>query len=253
MFAGGWHPSLLGKKVLDEGWPEVADFNANVLKVGLAGGALSYKDQEFTLHRSGRPEQVWMDLDYSPVLDDEGGLAGVLAVVTETTDRVTAERSRLAAEANARVEADRVQLALNAGAIIGTWFWDLPSDRFTIDAAFARRFGLDPALGHSGIPLEQIIATVHPDDREGLTAAIDAVVARGGPYAHQYRVRRENGIYYWIEANGRVEHGADGTPLRFPGVLLDVTDRRAAEEALRQLNADLERRVIERTQARGTT
>ena len=149
-----------------------------------------------------------------------------------------------AAEASARLEAERVQLALSAGAIIGTWFWDLPTDRFTIDAAFARSFGLDPKLGHSGIPLEQIIATVHPEDRIELLAAIDEVIARGGAYAHQYRVRREDGHYYWIEANGRVELAADGTALRFPGVLLDVSARRAANEARRASEARL-RLVIE--------
>jgi hypothetical protein len=66
VFAGGRHPRLLGSPVR-EGWPEVADFNDNVMKVGLAGGVLSYKDQELTLHRSGVPEQVWMNLDYSPM------------------------------------------------------------------------------------------------------------------------------------------------------------------------------------------
>ncbi len=48
--------SCLGSKVR-EGWPEVADFNDNVMKVGLSGGTLSYKDQELVLSRRGRPEQ----------------------------------------------------------------------------------------------------------------------------------------------------------------------------------------------------
>ena len=43
-----------------EGWPEVADFNDHVMKVGLAGGTLAYRDQQLTLYRSGVPEQVWM-------------------------------------------------------------------------------------------------------------------------------------------------------------------------------------------------
>jgi PAS domain S-box-containing protein len=100
-FAGGRHPTLLGSKVR-EGWPEVADFNDNVMRVGLAGGTLSYKDQELTLHRSGRPEQVWMNLDYSPVIDESGKPGGVIAIVVETTERVLAERA---------VVADRERLA----------------------------------------------------------------------------------------------------------------------------------------------
>ena len=59
VFAGGRHPELLGSKVR-EGWPEVADFNDNVMKVGMAGGTLSYRDQELTLYRTGAPEQVFM-------------------------------------------------------------------------------------------------------------------------------------------------------------------------------------------------
>jgi PAS domain S-box-containing protein len=91
VFAGGRHPELLGSKVR-EGWPEVADFNDHVMTVGLSGGTLAYKDQELTLHRHGRPEQVFMTLDYSPVLDDDGRPAGVLAIVVETTERVATER-----------------------------------------------------------------------------------------------------------------------------------------------------------------
>jgi hypothetical protein len=72
VFAGGRHPQLLGSKVR-EGWPEVADFNDNVMKVGLAGKTLAYRDQELTLYRNDRPEQVGMNLDYSPVLDETGG------------------------------------------------------------------------------------------------------------------------------------------------------------------------------------
>ena len=92
-FAGGRHPELLGSQVR-EGWPEVAEFNDHVMKVVLAGGTLAYRDQELTLYRSGMPEQVWMDLDYSPVLDEAGRPAGVLAIVIETTARTRAEQAR---------------------------------------------------------------------------------------------------------------------------------------------------------------
>ncbi|WP_082512305.1 HWE histidine kinase domain-containing protein [Rhizobium sp. Root1334] len=95
VFAGKRHPHLLGSNVR-EGWAEVADFNDNVMKVGLAGGTLAYRDQELTLHRKGYPEQVWMDLDYSPVLDESGKPAGVIAIVVETTERVLADRRNAA-------------------------------------------------------------------------------------------------------------------------------------------------------------
>lgn len=92
VFAADRHPEQLGRPVR-EGWPEVVDFNDHVMKVVLAGGTLSYRDQELVLHRRGRPETVAMDLDYSPVLGDDGQPAGVLAVVIETTAKIAAERA----------------------------------------------------------------------------------------------------------------------------------------------------------------
>uniref|UniRef100_UPI0040388EBC ATP-binding protein n=1 Tax=Pseudomonas bambusae TaxID=3139142 RepID=UPI0040388EBC len=173
---------------------------------------------------------------------------------SDVTERRRAQERLSISEAIARENVERVQLALAAGAIIGTWHWHLPTDRFAVDEAFARAFGLDPTLGREGLSLEQVIATVHPEDREGLKVAITAAIARGGAYAHQYRVRRADGVYYWLEANGRVELAEDGTPLRFPGVLIDVEERRSMESerdkataALRALNDTLEQRVVERT------
>ncbi|MET0371797.1 MAG: PAS domain S-box protein [Sphingobium sp.] len=93
-FAGGRDSRLLGSNVR-EGWEEVADFNDNVMRVGLAGGTLSYRDFPLTLRRHGEDEQVWLDLDYSPVLGDDGKPAGVIAVVFETSE---ARRTRVALE-----------------------------------------------------------------------------------------------------------------------------------------------------------
>nr|KIS30923.1 hypothetical protein TQ38_20215 [Novosphingobium sp. P6W] len=194
----------------------------------------------------------WFDVRTVRVGDPADRQIAIL--FNDVTERRGAQERLRASEALARENAERVQLALGAGAIIGTWHWDLPSDQFTFDEPFAAAFGLDPALGRSGIPLAQIVATVHPDDQQGLSDAINEVVARGGHYAHQYRVRRTDGRYYWIEANGRVDHAPDGTPLSFPGVVIDVEARRAVEAerdralaALRSLNENLEQRVAERT------
>lgn len=186
---------------------------------------------------------------------------GDIAFIRDVAERVRAETERSRRElelreSEARVKeyADRVKLALAAGAIIGTWVWDIPNDRFTVDEAFAAAFGLDPSLGRTGLPLAQIVDTVHPDDQAGLAAAIEEVIRRGGAYAHQYRTRRADGKYYWLEANGRVDLDADGKAANFPGVLLDVDARRAVEAErdrvtvmLRSLNDNLEQRVHERT------
>jgi PAS domain S-box-containing protein len=95
-FAAARHPRLLGSRIR-EGWPEVADFNDNVMKTVLGGGALSYRERELTLFRKDRAELVWLDLDYSPVLDEQNRPAGVIAIVIEVTEKILAQR-RLQAE-----------------------------------------------------------------------------------------------------------------------------------------------------------
>lgn len=257
------HPAALGQpgsSVWAEIWEELqSQFDG----VRAGGDPVYFEDAPFVMARleGGGTETAYFSYSLSALRDEDGSVAAVLNITPETTARVLVER-RLAeeqaalakSEAHARANAERVQLALAAGAIIGTWHWDLLTDRFTVDEAFARAFGLDPALGREGIPLAQIISTVHSDDRTGLTEAIDEAIARGGPYAHQYRTRRADGRYYWLEANGRVDKAPDGTALMFPGVLIDIEKRRADEaerarvtEELRKLNETLEQRVADGT------
>jgi signal transduction histidine kinase/CheY-like chemotaxis protein len=88
-FAGTRHPSLLGSPVR-EGWPEVADFNDYIVRTVLSGESISLHDQELTLERSGAPEVVRMDLDYSPVLDEYGEPIGVIAIVVDTSEAAEA-------------------------------------------------------------------------------------------------------------------------------------------------------------------
>ena len=164
-FAGGRHPQLLGTKVR-EGWPEVAEFNDNVMKVGLAGGTLAYKDQELTLYRNGRPEQVWMNLDYSPVIDESGRPGGVIAIVVETTERVMAERAQ--AQAVAR---QRAQFEQAPGFII---VMDGPEHRVEfVNETHRRVFGSDDWVGK---PIREAFPSVAG---QGFYEALDEVYVKG--------------------------------------------------------------------------
>lgn len=212
------------------------------------------RDVEYRVRLPNSGEIRWIARKGELEVDGVGRPIRFVGVARDVTNRRISEDRLRRSEAIARESADRVQLALTAGAIIGTWFWDLPNDRFTVDEAFAEAFGLDPDLGRQGLSLEQVVATVHPDDKPALIVAIEEAIARGGAYAHQYRVKRTDGHYYWIEANGRVDHDQDATPLAFPGVLINVEERRSIEAerdrnaaALRALNETLEQRVAERT------
>lgn len=124
---------------------------------------------------------------------------------------------------------ERLELALDSGAIQGTWVWDVPSDRVTADERFAHTFGLDPEECRTGFPLQKAVAAIHEDDRELVRGAIASALATGGDYRCEYRARNGNGIFRWVEASGRVEFASDGAPLRFAGVAVDIEARRAIE------------------------
>ncbi|RZI98235.1 MAG: PAS domain S-box protein [Brevundimonas sp.] len=226
IFAGGRHPQLLGSNVR-EGWPEVADFNDNVMKVGLAGGTLAYKDQELTLNRTGTPEQVWMNLDYWPVPGEDGEPAGVIATVVETTARVVSDR--LSEQARSRLE-----LALSAGRGIGTWDWDVTSDRVTADARFARLYGADPDKARTGAPLAEFFTSIHPEDAPRVQADIAATLASGGLFTSEYRLIQPEGDR-WVMAEGRATLDENGAPLRMAGVTFDIGERKRAEARQRAL------------------
>ncbi|WP_144151340.1 response regulator [Paraburkholderia sp. BCC1885] len=248
-FAGGRHPYLLGSPV-EMGWPEVAAFNRNVMDTCLAGGTLSYRDKELVLLRNGRPEDVWMDLYYSPVADDSGAPAGVIAVVVETTGRVLTERSRERAEAALREANERLQLALNTGAVLGTWVLDVKTDMLTGDERFARTFGMAAEQARQGVTRTATGESIHPDDLEYAHRLTTESIQTGKPYRAEYRLRRADGEYIWVQANGQCEFDADGAPYRFPGVLIDIHERKIAEQALRQLTETLEQRVTDAVAAR---
>jgi PAS domain S-box-containing protein len=139
--------------------------------------------------------------------------------------------------AEAALAAERVQLALDAGAIVGTWIWSIPDDHFIGDERFARLFGLDAKRCASGLPLSEVMEPIHPDDVGRVQEAVQRAMARGGPYQCEYRVRTQDGSYVWVEANGRVELDAQGRAVRFPGVLRDHTERRHAERERDRANA----------------
>ncbi|HEU0045431.1 PAS domain S-box protein [Sphingomonas sp.] len=185
VFAGGRHPEQIGMPVR-EGWPEVADFNDNVMKVGLAGGTLAYKDQELTLYRHGTAEQVWMDLDYSPVLDDDGRPAGVLAIVIETTERVAAERAL-------RDERDRSRDVLDH---MGDAFALLDRDLRIVEMNAA-------ALRLESRPPGEVIGKTHweahPDAAPEVGELYRAAITEGRPRMLEHRYVWPDGRETWID------------------------------------------------------
>jgi PAS domain S-box-containing protein len=147
------------------------------------------------------------------------------------------ERQRWEAALGAASE--RIELALDAGAVAGTWVWEIPNDNFTADERFAKSFGLDAEMCKLGIPLAEAVTAIHPDDLARVAGLIDTTLKTGGEYRAEYRVRQSDGLYHWVEAVGRCDLDELGQPLRFPGVIVDIDARKRDESALRESEARL--------------
>jgi PAS domain S-box-containing protein len=229
VFAGLRHPEILGKDVAIA-WPEIAEFNLEILKQVLSGETVSFTDQKMTLDRTGVFEDLWLDLNYSPVLDERGVPIAELVIVSEMTKRVLAERALARSE-------ERLSLALDASGIVGVFDWDLIADRVTADERFDDMFGVDPEVSRAGAPIATYIDSVHVSDRELLTAAIEKSIAERSPFRAEYRLAGRRAEERWVLATGRVIVDPDGTPVRLAGVAVDITDQKMVAEQLAQSEA----------------
>jgi len=243
-FAGLRHPQIFGLPA-EDAWPEIADWNRHVIDMGMAGKSMSQENLYLPLRRPGLQDDAWMNLYYNPLLDAAGQSHGMMCIVVETTSQMIVTQQRAKAEAELRSANERIELALDAGAVLGTWVWDIPNDKVTGDERFARAFSADPQEAGHGIRFDVVTSAIHPQDLPRVRTLIEQTMQTGGAYRTEYRIRKPDGSYRWIEANGRCELAADGTPLRFPGVLIDIDAHKATELALRQLTQTLEERVGE--------
>ena len=127
---------------------------------------------------------------------------------------------------------ETLRLTLEAGEV-ATWNWDIVADRVTADSNMARLFSVN-AEAATAAPLARYLDMIHPDEREQVSAQISQAVHAHTPFEASYRITAGDGQYRSVIARGRAEYAPDGTPLQFPGVLLDITRQKQVEDALRR-------------------
>lgn len=231
LFAGQRHPFLLGSKVL-EGWPEVAEFNQNVLDTVLNGGTLSYHNQKLTLFRHNVAEEVWMDLTYSAILDESGNPGGVLAIVLDITQGVNAERERQKMEVALNESREHLLALVTATSDV---IYSMNADWSIMGTLQGRVFVPDKGRPRndwfeSNIPLE---------DQPTVRAAIEEAINTKSTFQLEHKIRRADNTIGWTSSRAIPILDTNGEIDRWIGVASDITERKRAEEILYEKNKQL--------------
>jgi signal transduction histidine kinase/integral membrane sensor domain MASE1/ActR/RegA family two-component response regulator len=151
--------------------------------------------------------------------------------VTGLTLAVAVSHERASAAAATELREEELRAALDA-ARMGTWSWTAVDDRVLWDATMRELYHLAPneSVGTYG----DFMARVHPEDRDYTASTIGQAMDRGTRLDFEFRIVLPDGRIRWLANRGRVRLGPEGRVVGLTGVTSDVTDRRAAEEQLRQ-------------------
>ena len=175
----------------------------------------------------------WVESTRMLVRDNEDRPVSILGIAWDITERKQAE-------AQLRVSEERLNLALDAGHM-GYFDWELATGEMVLSDTMRRMVNAPEGSGESAFA--QYLDLIHPDDADRVLNEMQALVSRPRErLVIQLRTRPgPDGAVRWVELYCQCVCGADEVPLRVVGVTLDITDRRAAEEAKEAYAAELKR------------
>ncbi len=164
--------------------------------------------------------RYWRATHY-PILNDHGDVAYILQATADITREI---------ETGNQLDKTRQQLkdALSSG-MVGTWTWDIGNDVVIGDSSMAVMFGVSTEEAAKGLSIAAFVDAMYPADRERVQKEIAAAMESGDRYYTEYRTLGKDGQIHWLIARGRIERDEAGRPVQFPGVLVDITDRKHAE------------------------
>jgi len=195
-------------------------------------------------HRDG--QYRWIRDEGMPRQDSAGWFIGYVHHCQDITDLVEARQALDQLSGEWQFKEERPRLALDSTRE-GLWDWNVETGATFCNPAYFEMLGYEPGeLAPNADALW--VALPHPDEREATLTAAREKLRDEGRYELEFRLRAKDGNYRWIISRGKViARDPAGQPPRAVGTHTDVTERKRAEEQLRELNASLEEKVAERT------
>lgn len=176
----------------------------------------------------------WVRVSAAPFRDEHGTIAGAVVVMADIDEEKRAAEKLVRSEARLQAAADLVGLSPYA--------WNPRTGVLQWDAKLKAMWGLPP---DAHVDKDFAFTALHPEDVPRIEAAIARWLdPKGGVDRLEYRVRGFDGVERWVATHGQTIFDAELRPIDFIGVALDITERKQAEEALRE-NEDRLRKFAE--------
>ncbi|MEM6414369.1 MAG: chemotaxis protein CheB [Pseudomonadota bacterium] len=189
-----------------------------------------YLKDDLSVIRTGRPllgmveeykpkhgSHGWVRADKVPLKDTLLGENGLLIVAQDiTTEKDALDRLKVSEE--------RYHLAVE-GSLVGLWDWDCQSDDLYWSPRFKEIIGITDSNFRP--EFDEFASRLHPDDKDATLAKLNAHIQRREPFHVEYRLRRTDGAYVWIEARGQAIWDDQNKPIRMAGSVDDITERRS--------------------------
>ncbi|WP_156026903.1 PAS domain S-box protein [Sporocytophaga myxococcoides] len=139
---------------------------------------------------------------------------------------------------------ERLSFAMRASELVGTYDWHIQPNLIFADKKFNSLFSVNSDESEKGRPMEEYLKCIHPDDIEKLKKHIYKTLDTGEKFSLEYRIKLKDGKVNWVIGRGECLFDEEGRPWRLTGVVVDITDRKNAEEALRESEEHLKALVM---------
>lgn len=179
-----------------------------------------------------------VDFSLTPIVGECGTVAFLVPEARDITEIKNAANALHETEARLRLACDAAE--------IGTWDWDLTTDKVHWNKQHFELFGMSKLSDE--MTIEAAIANLHPEDLDRAIETATHSIKYKVPYRDEFRIVQDNGNIRWIVSQGKPLHfNAKGRPQSMIGVTYDITERKNAVLELTKINKELEERVAERT------